>query len=145
MVWYRLLERDWVVAKWAGPSLWKSWSQSKSIQSLTLISILIRTMSPYQRKFLWQMTELRQIWLGSLWTFHRYQSQQHSNVTTGKFTVKFFVKNAVENTLGQLFKSFLISQMLWKKIKRAALTTDSDVIIDRGWWNSRRYRVLCHS
>ncbi len=47
-----------------------------------------------------------------------------------RFIVKFLKKNAVENTFVQLFQVIPhVTDALKEKIKRAATTTDSDVII----------------
>lgn len=72
------------------------------------------TMSPYQHGevFVTDDGAETDLDLGHYERFIDINLNKYSNVTTGKIYMKFFVKNAVENTLGQLFKSFLISQML---------------------------------
>ena len=72
------------------------------------------TMSPYQHGevFVTDDGAETDLDLGHYERFIDINLNKYSNVTLVKFTVKFFVKNAVENTLGQLFRLFLISQML---------------------------------
>ena len=50
--------------------------------------------------------------LGHYERFIDINLNKYSNVTTGKIYSEVLRKDVVENTLGQLFKSFLILQML---------------------------------
>ena len=50
--------------------------------------------------------------LGHYERFIDINLNKYSNVTTGKIYSEVLRKDVVENTLGQLFRSFLISQML---------------------------------
>ena len=66
---------------------------------------------------------------------------KYSNVTTGKIYSEVLRKERRGEYLGATVQVIPHITDALKKIKRAALTTDSDVII-RGWWNRWGYRVL---
>ncbi len=91
------------------------------------------TMSPYQHGEVYVTDDGAEtdLDLGHYERFIDINLNKYSNVTTGKiYSEVFCVKNVKVNILEQLFKLFPILQMLLKdKIKRAATTTDSDVII----------------
>ena len=71
------------------------------------------TMSPYQHGevFVTDDGAETDLDLGHYERFIDINLNKYSNVTTGKSTAKFCVKNVVESTSVQLSKSFLILQM----------------------------------
>ena len=71
-------------------------------------------MSPYQHGevFVTDDGAETDLDLGHYERFIDINLNKYSNVTTGKIYSEVLRKDVVENTLGQLFKSFLILQML---------------------------------